>query len=177
MSSLRARFRNRWGKPRFLVVITWLYIVWAILPVLIAMLFSFNNGRSRSVWQGFSIRWWWGDPNLSIFHDPDYTHALVHSLDIGRVRHLDRGPVGRAARAGARSLARAWLSRRQWADARPVDHARDRHGGVAAAGVHPAGVRIVARPERLELLEQAHRATTAWSAWSSAPSTSAPPCR
>ena len=38
-------------------------MVWALVPVAIAILFSFNAGRSRSVWQGFSTRWWWGDPN------------------------------------------------------------------------------------------------------------------
>ena len=28
------------------------------LPVVIAVIFSFNAGRSRSTWQGFSLRWW-----------------------------------------------------------------------------------------------------------------------
>ena len=43
-------------------VYTWLYIVWAIVPVVIAIGFSFNAGRSRSVWQGFSLEWWTGQP-------------------------------------------------------------------------------------------------------------------
>jgi spermidine/putrescine transport system permease protein len=76
------------------VLTTWLYIAWAILPVLIAILFSFNSGRSRSVWQGFSIRWWWGDPNLSIFHDPDYTHALGHSLLLAGLDMVIATPLG-----------------------------------------------------------------------------------
>ena len=58
---LPAPLRNPWGKPRFLVLSTWLYLAWALLPVGVALLFSFNNGRSRSVWQGFSLRWWTGD--------------------------------------------------------------------------------------------------------------------
>ena len=70
---LPALLRNPWGEPRFLVATTWLYIAWALVPVLIAILFSFNAGRSRSVWQGFSIRWWWGDPTQSVFHDPAYS--------------------------------------------------------------------------------------------------------
>jgi spermidine/putrescine transport system permease protein len=90
----RAWLRNPWGKPRFLVVITWAYIAWALLPVLVAMLFSFNNGRSRSVWQGFSIRWWWGDPNQSIFHDPTYTSALWHSLELAALDMLIAVPLG-----------------------------------------------------------------------------------
>jgi spermidine/putrescine transport system permease protein len=60
----------------------------------VAILFSFNNGRSRSVWQGFSIRWWWGDPNLSIFHDPDYTHALFHSLELAGLDMVIATPLG-----------------------------------------------------------------------------------
>ena len=88
------RLRNPWGEPRFLVAGTWIYIAWALLPVLIAILFSFNAGRSRSVWQGFSIRWWWGDPTLSIFHDPDYTHALVHSLLLAGLDMVIATPLG-----------------------------------------------------------------------------------
>jgi spermidine/putrescine transport system permease protein len=88
------RLRNPWGQPRFLVLETWLYIAWALVPVAIAILFSFNAGRSRSVWQGFSIRWWWGDPTQSIFHDPEYTHALVHSLQLAALDMLIATPLG-----------------------------------------------------------------------------------
>jgi spermidine/putrescine transport system permease protein len=91
---LPGRLRNPWGRPRFMVALTWLYVVWALVPVAIAMLFSFNNGRSRSVWQGFSIRWWWGDQSLSIFHDPDYVHALVHSLELAALDMLIAVPLG-----------------------------------------------------------------------------------
>jgi spermidine/putrescine transport system permease protein len=86
--------RNPWGQPRFLVGVTWLYMAWALLPVLIAMLFSFNAGKSRSVWQGFSLRWWWGDPSLSVFHDPDYTHALWHSLELAALDMAIATPLG-----------------------------------------------------------------------------------
>ena len=35
--------KNPWGRPRFLVLVTWAYIVWSIVPVLIAVQFSFND--------------------------------------------------------------------------------------------------------------------------------------
>jgi spermidine/putrescine transport system permease protein len=89
-----ARLRNPWGEPRFLVLETWAYIAWALVPVVIAILFSFNSGKSRSVWQGFSIRWWWGDPTQSIFHDPAYTHALVHSLLLAGLDMAIATPLG-----------------------------------------------------------------------------------
>ena len=85
---------NPWGRPRFLALTTWVYIAWALLPVLAAILFSFNDGRSRSVWQGFSTRWWWGDPDLSVFHNPTYTDALTHSLELAALAMLIATPLG-----------------------------------------------------------------------------------
>jgi spermidine/putrescine transport system permease protein len=93
-SLLPARLRNPWGEPRFLVLETWVYVAWALVPVAIAILFSFNAGRSRSLWQGFSIRWWWGDPTQSIFHDPQYTQALVHSLLLAALDMAIATPLG-----------------------------------------------------------------------------------
>ena len=72
---VRDWFANPWGQPRALAAITWPTWSWSIVPVLIAILFSFNDGRSRSVWQGFSTRWCWGDPNQSVFHDPALREA------------------------------------------------------------------------------------------------------
>jgi spermidine/putrescine transport system permease protein len=85
---------NPWGRPRFLKLTTWVYIAWSLLPVLAAVVFSFNDGRSRSVWQGFSTRWWWGDPNLSVFHDKLYTNALEHSLILAALDMLIATPLG-----------------------------------------------------------------------------------
>jgi spermidine/putrescine transport system permease protein len=93
-SRLPSWLSNPWGRPRFLALTTWAYIAWALVPVLAAVLFSFNDGRSRSVWQGFSTRWWWGDPNLSVFHDPAYTDALVHSLELAALDMLIATPLG-----------------------------------------------------------------------------------
>jgi spermidine/putrescine transport system permease protein len=93
-SFLPGWLRNPWGKPRFLVATTWLYIAWALLPVLLAILFSFNAGRSRSVWQGLSTRWWGGDPTQSIFHDPDYTTALAQSLRLAALDMVIATPLG-----------------------------------------------------------------------------------
>src|SRR5579862_2478462 len=84
----------RWERPRTLVAVTWGYIAWALLPVAVAILFSFNAGRSRSVWQGFSLRWWTQDPSLSILHDPDYVHALTHSLTLAALDMAIATPLG-----------------------------------------------------------------------------------
>jgi spermidine/putrescine transport system permease protein len=71
--------RNPWGKPRGLLVVTALYLLWSIVPVAIAILFAFNDGRSRTTWQGFSFRWFTGSSG-SVVHDPALQGALKHTL-------------------------------------------------------------------------------------------------
>ena len=94
ITRVRDWWANPWGQPRTLAVVTWLYMVWAIVPVGIAILFSFNDGRSRSVWQGFSTRWYWGDPNLSVLHDPALRGALEQSLKLAGLDMLIAVPLG-----------------------------------------------------------------------------------
>ncbi len=86
--------RNPWRKPWFLAGFTWAYLAWSILPVLIAIAFSFNAGRSRSVWQGFSMRWWTGDPNDALFHDPALRQAIVQSLRLSFITMIIAVPLG-----------------------------------------------------------------------------------
>jgi spermidine/putrescine transport system permease protein len=90
----RRWFNNPWRRPTFLAVVTWGYISWSILPVLIAVVFSFNAGRSRSAWQGFSFRWWFRDPNDSLFHDPALRSAIVQSLKLSFITMIVAVPLG-----------------------------------------------------------------------------------
>jgi spermidine/putrescine transport system permease protein len=87
-------FRNPWRKPRILETITWLYLLWSLIPVALAVLFSFNAGKSRSVWQGFSLRWYITDPNLSVLHDPSLRTALGHTLLLGVATTVIAVPLG-----------------------------------------------------------------------------------
>jgi spermidine/putrescine transport system permease protein len=87
-------FKNPWGRPRFLVLVTWAYIVWSIVPVLIAVQFSFNETRSRTVWSGFSTRWYWGDPVDSVWHDPTLRDALMQSLKLAAADVVIATPLG-----------------------------------------------------------------------------------
>ncbi len=100
MSSVRRWLANPWGKPRFLWVITGAYLVWSIVPILIAIRFSFNEGRSRSTAQGWSTRWYWGDPDLSVAHDPDLYNALLQSLKLAALAILVSVPLGVALSIG-----------------------------------------------------------------------------
>jgi spermidine/putrescine transport system permease protein len=90
----RSWLRNPWGRPRFLVLFTWAYVLWSIVPVLIAVQFSFNGSRSRTEWAGFSWRWYWGDPVDSVWHDPTLRHAAVQSLKLAGADVLIAVPIG-----------------------------------------------------------------------------------
>jgi spermidine/putrescine transport system permease protein len=79
IARLTVWLRNPWGRPRALVLVTAVYIAWSILPVAIAILFAFNNGRSRTAWQGFSLRWFTGATG-SVLHDSALQGALEHTL-------------------------------------------------------------------------------------------------
>ena len=96
--SLPARLRgwitNPWGRPRFLVLITWAYMAWSIVPVLIAIQFSFNASRSRTIWSGFTLRWYTWDPSDSVKNDPDLRHALVQSFKLAGADVLIAVPIG-----------------------------------------------------------------------------------
>ena len=91
--------RNPWGKPRFLVVVTGAYILWSIIPVAIAVMFAFNDGRSRTSWQGFSTRWFTA-PTGSVFNDAALQGALKHTLFLGVMCVLVATPIGVALALG-----------------------------------------------------------------------------
>jgi spermidine/putrescine transport system permease protein len=97
---MRAWWANPWGRPRFLVVFTLLYLVWSIVPILVAVRFSFNEGRSRSTSQGWSLRWYFEDPDLSVWHDPDLRAALFQSLRLSAIAVLVTVPLGVALAIG-----------------------------------------------------------------------------
>ena len=83
-----------------LATITVGYLAWSLLPVLVAVLFSFNAGRSRVTWQGFSMRWYYGDPLRSVWHDPSLFNALTHTLTLGVLATLVTIPLGVALALG-----------------------------------------------------------------------------
>jgi spermidine/putrescine transport system permease protein len=100
MTRVRSAVSNPWAKPRFLWVVGIGYIVWTMIPVGNAILFSFNSTRSISAWAGFSLRWWSGDPNESLLHDPSVRHAIVQSLKLSGLTTLISVPLGVAFALG-----------------------------------------------------------------------------
>lgn len=93
-------FRRRLGRAPVLAMVTWLYIVWSLLPVLVAVRISFNSGKSRSSFQTPSFRWYWGDANASVWHDETLQTALFNTLRLAGLCMLIATPLGVAMAIG-----------------------------------------------------------------------------
>src|SRR4029079_3668674 len=100
MRSPVAWWRHPWVKAWVLGAVTVGYLVWSLLPVLVAVLFSFNAGRSRTTWQGFSTRWYYGDPLRSVWNDASLHTALTHTLLLGVLATAITVPLGVAMALG-----------------------------------------------------------------------------
>ena len=96
---MRQRWRNRRGAP-VLAVVTWLYILWSLVPVLVAARISLNDGKSRSSFQPMSWRWYWGDPNASLLHDDSLHTAMINTLELAGMTILFATPLGVAMAIG-----------------------------------------------------------------------------
>lgn len=88
------RFVGPWRKPYTLRLVTIGYLLWSLLPVVIAVIFSFNEGRSRIFWQGFSLRWWTQDPTDALFNDPAMMQAMRQTYTLAFATVLIVVPLG-----------------------------------------------------------------------------------
>ena len=98
MKGPAAWLRDPWRKPRVLQLATAGYLAWSLLPVLIAILISFNSGRSNSSLQGFSFQWWngapQGDPQGSLFTDPELHAAIIQTVRLSIISMVIAVPLG-----------------------------------------------------------------------------------
>lgn len=72
--------------------------------MIIAVAYSFNDGRSRSVWQGFSLRWWFTDPHASLWHNDAMRNAITNSLILSFSTMLIVTPLGITLAIGAQRI-------------------------------------------------------------------------
>jgi spermidine/putrescine transport system permease protein len=91
------RFRNwianPWAKARFLWVVAIGYSLWALLPVVIAVVYSFNSGRSQTSLQGLSMRWYLHDVS-SVLQDAQLRSSLLQSFKLTILVVLISVPFG-----------------------------------------------------------------------------------
>jgi spermidine/putrescine transport system permease protein len=94
------RFRGPWRHSWFLEGFTWLYLIWSLAPIAVAVLFSFNKGRSQAGYQGLSLRWYTGDKLLSVLHNPALHSAVIQTLRLSLFTTLIAVPLGVAFALG-----------------------------------------------------------------------------
>lgn len=96
----RRRGRLPRRRPSFLRGFTWLYLLWSIVPIGIAVLFSFNSGKSQSTQQGFSTKWYVGNFTGSVLHSTTLHTALIQTLRLGFFTTIITVPIGVAFAVG-----------------------------------------------------------------------------
>jgi spermidine/putrescine transport system permease protein len=85
---------NPWRRPWAMEGFTWLYIIWSIVPIAIAVLFSFNKGASQATWQGFSTKWYVGSGVTSVLHNPGLHQAVIQTLVLAVLTTVICVPIG-----------------------------------------------------------------------------------
>jgi spermidine/putrescine transport system permease protein len=86
--------RNPWGHAWFLEGFTWLYLIWSLVPIALAVLFSFNKGKSQATLQGLSLRWYYKDPVSSVWHDPALHAAVFQTVRLSVLTTVIAVPLG-----------------------------------------------------------------------------------
>jgi len=76
-------------KPRFAIAVTVVFFVLLYLPILAVVLFSFNNKKSLTVFEGWSLRWY-----EAFFHDAELTKSLQTSLVVAAVAMVGSVAIG-----------------------------------------------------------------------------------
>ena len=98
----KKRRGRQWRHPFGLEAFTWLYLAWSILPISLAVLFSFNHGKSQSVFQGFSLEWYISTSTKtpSVLHDAQLHAAVVQTLWLSFLVTVITVPIGVAFALG-----------------------------------------------------------------------------
>ena len=83
--------RTRLTGGRVLYAYTWLVVAWLTLPVLVMIVFGFNDtpGRYNQTWEGFTLKWYG-----RVFELDELTRALVISLAVALLTMLIAGALG-----------------------------------------------------------------------------------
>ncbi|MEV6495572.1 ABC transporter permease [Actinoplanes sp. NPDC051633] len=83
--------KRRFNGIRALHVYTWIIIAWLTLPVLVMILFGFNDtpGRYNQTWEGFTFKWYG-----RVFGIDALTSALIVSLVVAVITAVLAGALG-----------------------------------------------------------------------------------
>lgn len=88
--------KKRWSFPRVYLI---LMLALMYLPILLVVIYSFNDGRLSSVWEGFSLRWY-----RTLLRDDAIFEALQNSLVLAALSCLSAAVIGTLGAVGMQRL-------------------------------------------------------------------------
>lgn len=74
---------------------TFLIFLFLYAPIIILIIFSFNNSKSRGVWNGFTLRWY-----IDLFKDKEVLKALYNTILIATLSAIISTIIGTFAALG-----------------------------------------------------------------------------
>jgi spermidine/putrescine transport system permease protein len=86
---------NHQDSGLYLSIHSWFVMSFIYIPILILVIFSFNQERINAVWTGFTTDWY-----IRVFSDADLMHALYNSLIVGASSTLIATILGTMAAIG-----------------------------------------------------------------------------
>lgn len=79
-----------------------LIMLFLYTPIVLLVIFSFNAGKSRAVWEGFTLQWY-----VELFHDRKIIEALRNTLSIGLIAAVVSTIIGTMGALGVYQLRRS----------------------------------------------------------------------
>lgn len=86
---------KKWGQRIYLAVI----FLFLYLPILVLIVLSFNNSKSRVVWGGFTLKWY-----ASCFTDETIMNAFVTALQVTLTAAIVSTVIGTLAAIGISAM-------------------------------------------------------------------------
>lgn len=86
---------KKWGQRIYLAVI----FLFLYLPILVLIVLSFNNSKSRVVWGGFTLKWY-----ASCFTDETIMNAFVTTLQVTLTAAIISTVIGTLAAIGISAM-------------------------------------------------------------------------
>lgn len=80
-------------------IYTALIFIFLYAPIIVLIVFSFNSTKSRSVWKGFSLRWY-----ENLFNDETILEALWVSIEVAVIAAVLATIIGTAAAVGLKGM-------------------------------------------------------------------------
>lgn len=80
-------------------IYTFLIFCFLYAPIIILIVFSFNDSKSRGVWSGFTLRWY-----VELFRDPAILKALYYTILVAILASLMSTIIGTFAALGIHNM-------------------------------------------------------------------------